>query len=594
MPLKQKSRLPQVLLILLSIAAALILLYRVPFGIDVTDTSFWTAEPYLITQGAVPFVDNWSQTPLSSLLIAPFVRLFTTVTGGTEGIMLFMFYAAFLFRLAVPLLTWLLLRRRMDSFWAGVFCLLFFVFDYGYNRDLNYNFMSLALLLLGGALLWDALGQEEPRAAAIRYAWAGLVMALCALAHIIQLVSCLLFAAFLLVLERRRWGRLSCRSFYILAGLSAAALTVIGLELAGGGGLFSGLFLDLAQNNYFRIAHMAPAEQLQRVLYCCAELFRFVRLPFAVSLALYLAAFHRQGGQVVLPGLMAALAGGCSFVCLRYARSYLWALRNGENPFLGAQPLVLCLFLAAPVWFLLMSRQDRRRFLPGFLFFWLPGLVSIALEAAASHATADYRFTLLTGGALLSLPLAAAAFQSRASGDRLSAGVHKALLLFLAASFAVYSLSVQYACVYRDEALPALICRVERGVYRGLYTTPERAEALQDLEEQLHVRVSPGEAVLFADLMPMAYLMTDGLPCTPSVWDPCHYRYGFQDDTLYQSYFEKSGRVPDKIFFIRSEEHPLSIDDPENEFAAWVRSHYTLAETVGEGPFSFRLFTRNP
>lgn len=233
-----------------------------------TDTSFWTAEPYLITQGAVPFVDNWSQTPLPSLLIAPFVRLFTAVTGGTEGIALFMFYTAFLLRLAVPLSVWPLLRRRMDSFWAGVFCLLSFVFDYGNNRYLNYNFMSLALLLL-----------------------------------------------------------------------------------------------------------------------------------------------------------------------------------------------------------------------------------------------------------------------------------------FLAASFALYSLGVQYAYVCRDGALPALTCRVERGVYRGLYTTPERAEALQNLEEQLDARVSPGEAVLFADLMPMVYLMTDGLPCTPTSWDPCHYRYGFQDDNLYQSYFQKTGRVPDKIFY---------------------------------------------
>lgn len=591
---KQASHLSYILLVLSSVVAVLILLFRVPFGVDVTDTSFWTAEPYLIVRGAVPFCDNWSQTPLSSLLITPFVWLFTAVTGGSEGVMIYVFYMSFFFRMAVPVLMWLLLRKKMEPFWAAVFCLLFFVCDYGSNRLFNYNFMSQALLALGGALLWNALGQEKPRDAAVRYALAGLVMALCALAHITQIVNCLLFSVFLLVLEHRRWGKLPCWFPYAITGMAVAVLTIVGLEVAGGGGLFSGLFLDLTQNNYFRIPHLTISEQVRRTLSVCRMLFRIASLPFTGILALYLIVFYRRGRQAIFPGMMAALAGSCGFVCLFYARSFLRALYNGESISSSSQPIFLCLFLATPVWFFLLSRQDRQQFLPGFLFFWVAGLVTIGLSATASHSPADYRYTFLTSGGLLSLPMAATTFKSRASEDRFYSLVYKSLLLFLTGSLAVYTLSVQYAYVYRDDPISALTCRVERGVYKGLYTTPERAEALQALEEQLHAQVSPGETVLFADLMPMAYLMTDGLPCTPTTWDPCHYRYGFQDDVLYQSYFETTGRVPDKIFFIQSEETPLSIDDPENGFAAWVHTHYTLTETVGEGRFSFRLFTKNP
>lgn len=350
----------------------------------------------------------------------------------------------------------------------------------------------------------------------------------------------------------------------------------------------------MKQYNYFRIPHKTLAAQLRSNLSICLTLFRIVSFPFAGILTLYLVAFRRRGRQAFLPGLMAALAGSCGFVCLFYARSFIRALYNGESTSLGVQSVFLFLFLTAPVWFFLLPQQGRRQFMPGFLFFWAADLSTIILSATATIAQATSRYYVLTSGALFSLPLAAAAFKARTSEERLSSGINKALLLFIAGAFAVYTLSVQYAVVYRDDPISALTCQVERGVYKGLYTTPERAEALQELEDQLQARVSPGEAVLFADLMPMAYLMTDGLPCTPSTWDPCYYRYGFQDDDLYQSYFEKTGRVPDKIFFIQSEERPLSIDDPDNEFAAWVHTHYTLAETVGEGRFSFRLFIRNP
>ena len=589
----QKLRISHILLAFFSITVIFILMFRVPFGVDVTDTSYWTAEPYLITQGAIPYVNNWSQTPLTSLVIAPLVWLFTTAAGGTEGIMFFIFSVSFLFRLAVPVLIWLLLRRSMEPSWAAVFCILFFVCDYGTNRFLNYNFLSQGLLALGGALLWNALEQENPRAAAVRYAWAGLVMALCALSHVTQIVNCLLFAVFLLVLERRRWKGLPCWLPYILSGLAVAVTVIIGLEWAGGGGLFSGLQLDLAENNYFRIPHMSFTEQLRRIFLDFVHAVRRMRFPFFGILALYLVAFQSKGRRVIPSGLMCALVGSCGCYFLFLARSHFLSLQSAATVFVGVQSQILLLFLTTLILFFFLPQQGRRRFLPGFLFFCCSGFVSIFLSAAASHSAADYRFSLLSSGALFAIPLATAALQIRGLDNPFPAKIHKALLLFLAVSFATCSLSMEYAYVYRDDPIPFLTCRVEEGVYLGLYTTPERAAALQGLEKEIRARTLPDETVLFADLMPMAYLMTDAKPCTPTTWDPCHYRYGFQDDTLYQSYFKKTGQTPDKIFFIQSEEKTLSIDDPENAFATWVRENYTLAETVGKGRFSFRLFTKN-
>lgn len=64
------------LILLWALSVFLLVCFRTPFGVEVTDEAFWITEPYLLTQGAIPFVDSWSQTPLTSLLLAlsfPFI-----------------------------------------------------------------------------------------------------------------------------------------------------------------------------------------------------------------------------------------------------------------------------------------------------------------------------------------------------------------------------------------------------------------------------------------------------------------------------------------------------------------------------------------
>lgn len=48
------------------------------------------------------------------------------------------------------------------------------------------------------------------------------------------------------------------------------------------------------------------------------------------------------------------------------------------------------------------------------------------------------------------------------------------------------------------------------------------------------------------------------------------------------------------ILFVKSEEDsPLSIDDPDNEWAQYIREHYTQTAVFGEGMFSMRVFEKN-
>ena len=57
---------------------------------------------------------------------------------------------------------------------------------------------------------------------------------------------------------------------------------------------------------------------------------------------------------------------------------------------------------------------------------------------------------------------------------------------------------------------------------------------------------------LFMETTPFAYLMTDAKACTPSTWDISLYSYNFNDDSLYQRYFETTNGRWRTLFSPRS------------------------------------------
>ena len=90
--LKIKNRNQIIDLIAVAFCVALFLLYsyRIRFGIGHMDESFYLSIAQRFAKGDRPLVDEWHVTQLSDLFLVLPYMLFTKVTGGTEGIMLFM------------------------------------------------------------------------------------------------------------------------------------------------------------------------------------------------------------------------------------------------------------------------------------------------------------------------------------------------------------------------------------------------------------------------------------------------------------------------------------------------------------------------
>ena len=143
---------------------------RVRYGINRVDESFYLAVAQRFARGDRPLVDEWQLSQISDLFLMPFYRFFTAVTGGTEGIILFMRQMFLLFDL---LFYWVLYGKlRSYGVWGMIATAVVSFYVPWAMFALNYYSMSPRLLVLICLLLM--FGKKE--AGRVRLLLAGVVL----------------------------------------------------------------------------------------------------------------------------------------------------------------------------------------------------------------------------------------------------------------------------------------------------------------------------------------------------------------------------------------------------------------------------------
>ena len=141
--------------------------WRLYYGIDFTDESFYVAVPYRLVLGAHPFVDETAVAQqLAAILIYPFVRAYYAVAGVT-GIVLFLRHLQFVFSLLVSLAVVFALRSVLETRRAvlvGVAVVAFVPFDI---HGLSYDTLGSGLFTAGCFLGFKCLREQQRRATRI-------------------------------------------------------------------------------------------------------------------------------------------------------------------------------------------------------------------------------------------------------------------------------------------------------------------------------------------------------------------------------------------------------------------------------------------
>jgi hypothetical protein len=510
---RPSERLQVGLVSLAAAAAAGVAYWRLYYGVDLTDESFYVVLPYRLVLGARPFVDEVSVTQqTAAILLYPFVRAYYAVRGLT-GIVLFVRQLYFVFSLGVAAAAGAAVRPLVGPRRAAlvaVAVLLFVPFDI---HSLSYDTLGGGFFTAGTLLVFLGVAQPGRR---LGPALGAACHALAVFAYPPLLIAVGVVHAVAVGTaagpSRRRGAVFGVAAILLPVGALGALVTSAGIDtvasdyrhsatyLGQGGG--PGKLVSIAVHEWHRVWVPAPLVVAVLVLVVACGLARPGR---ALAVVLGLAPL------LVLPPHPGFYAASLEFVA-----------------HLG--------WLAPPLLLLVRRRPTAR---PLFVIVWIPSLVAGLTTAYSSANGATNLGVGFFPAAVVTLVYLVWAVEALARPLAWLPLVTAAVLL------AAFGLPV-----YRDGAIGTLAARVAYGPYAGLLTTPRKRAFLQRLTSDL-ADVPASCRILFLDDFPAGYLLAHARPDTNAAWVASVARsrvVPYEDGLL--AYLRRTG-VPNVVVLMR-------------------------------------------
>lgn len=128
--------------------------WKCVFGFGGNDEAFYLTVPQRFNMGDALIKDEWHLSQLSGFLLMPFVWLFTTITGSTEGIILTARVLYIIFHATVSIVIYSRIRKYgYVSVFASV---LYFIYTPYDIMAMSYNTMGLDFVTLAGVIMGTA------------------------------------------------------------------------------------------------------------------------------------------------------------------------------------------------------------------------------------------------------------------------------------------------------------------------------------------------------------------------------------------------------------------------------------------------------
>lgn len=128
--------------------------WKCVFGFGGNDEAFYLTVPQRFNMGDAMIKDEWHLSQLSGFLLMPFVWLFTTITGSTEGIILAARILYIIFHATVSIVIYSRIRKYgYVSVFASV---LYFIYTPYDIVAMSYNTMGLDFVTLAGVIMGTA------------------------------------------------------------------------------------------------------------------------------------------------------------------------------------------------------------------------------------------------------------------------------------------------------------------------------------------------------------------------------------------------------------------------------------------------------
>jgi hypothetical protein len=470
-----------------TLAVVCITYWRLWYGIDLTDESFYVVLPYRFALGARPFVDETTVAQQAGLLALPFVWVYHLI-AGVDGVVLYVRHLQFLLSLLVGGAIFVSLRGVLRS---GAVALLlastavaFVPFDI---HSLSYNTIGSGLFTAGCVLAYFLLQPGR------HVAWlvvAGVCHGLAVFAYpslVVPVVACF---GLRLALAPSRWRR-ELVGFGVPAFLVAA--TAMG-SVVGVAGLHNVVTGYHRSSDY--LGHSGGIGKIGDVFdHEWSTLhFWYLVLPALVLLAVLWHVRRRLAPFLLVPLPLLVLPGSLydSFDSPAYTATLEYVSHYGA--------------LALPLLVLVRRRPEARRL---FAAVWLPALVA-GFATAYSSNNGGVNF----GIGFFPATLVTTAFLLWAIED--SVGASPRLLVWPAVIVPALLVALGGA-VYRDSPISSLATAPSSGPWAGIRTSLNKELFLEQFRRDLK-RIGPHCRIAFFRDFPAGYLLAEQRGDTNSAW----------------------------------------------------------------------------
>ena len=555
---------------------------RLFYGVELSDEAYTVAETYMVSEGALPFVNNWSQMPGYTLLLAPFVRVYTMIFGGTDGIFLYFRFLSFLININVAIFVSIVLRKYIKNIIVLTLCSLIYVGASGWDYVSAFRGDNLSIDLLAVGVLVLAIAFAEEKSNYVWYFLSGLLIALAVLCYPTLVFE---YAYFLVAIISLCIGKK--KSLKILASFligSAISTVVIAGYLSLNSGflsIFSGIKYLLQDVTYFQIENTGFSKvpsyfimMLEEIIMLaiasigCYVLFTVCSFVFLRKKIFVIDLDYCSIKRIYIRRIaMISLIAG---ICIDHLYQ-LWRFKTTDSINISLYAITIETIAVPVVWRFIKEKKKISNYLMGFI--WAPTYIWVVATGIVTYSSMFHRHVLMKNAAFLLCIFTTWAvkdcFKKENDDHSTNNSIANAMYSFFVCSLPIILLMGNsftylfnaYAYVYRDESIRRLNTVVAEGPYRGMYTTEKRANGLIELDSIIDKYVDTNDYVLAMDNDPFIYLMSEGRICTPSTWDMALYSYNFDQPDIYYDYFKVVGTEPTKIiYFNYGRDKIMSID----------------------------------
>ena len=535
------------------------MLVRMHFAIDFTDESWYVAEPFLVANGAIPYVNNWSQTPGFTVPLAFFYKMFCGINGGTEGIFLFsrLLYLGWIS--SISLLMFILVRRYLFSEMPLLAFAMFPLLNINSLYAINYNSIGVVYLALVLCLLCPVFLKKTTTA--LYPLVSGIVIARAIIGTPVVILPWVAISVVLFTINKRAL-------VYYLIGNCAMAIFVIGgcVLLSDTQSFYNGLSTCVNDLYYFKLS---SDESFRDKILSIGKFF----IPSLIVFCLIFIAkiktevfFEKWGYRILAVGIVCGLFLAADDIGIKKIAHFTWFI-----------PFVLK--------YIGGHTNERMREINLACFVTLCAASSYVFAACVDiHDGFLHRTYWFLFPAIINLYLL------------YKCGVEKGIYKLIQyktviAGYIVLLIFINYANVYRDKGIYDLDTEVASGLWKGIYTTSERADAVVGIEKVLNSSTSENDDVLVLDWASYGYMMAHGNACAPTALDSMCFLYRLNNPDVMFKYYMFEGKVPSKIVYIdKGGGELMSIEVDGWKFNDFVNAGYILKEDVENIGFRVRVY----